>query len=121
VPVGLGLEHVRAKPFADFHDTLPMAGWAEISSLAGEGQQPFRSAPIATNPGEAVVQVTTLQVPDDHLPEIRSPEAVALPESFLVDLIKGLEVVLNTLVVRGEKGLSRPLDGTGFAHGVVYV
>jgi hypothetical protein len=74
--------HVRANPLPEFHDTFLMAGWAEISWLAGEGQQPFPSAPIATNPGEAVVQISTLQVPDDHLPEIRSPEAVALPESL---------------------------------------
>ena len=119
VPVGDGLEHVRAKPLPEFHDTFLMAGWAEISSLAGEGQQPFCSAPIAANPGEAVVQVTTLQVPDDYLPEIRSPEAIALLESLLVNLLEGLEVILYALVVRGEMGLSSPVDRASFGHGVV--
>ncbi len=119
VPVGDGLEHVRAKPLPEFHDTFLMAGWPEISSLAGEGQQPFCSAPIAANPGEAVVQVTTLQVPDDYLPEIRSPEAIALLESLLVNLREGLEVILYALVVWGEMGLSRPVDRASFGHGVV--
>jgi len=96
-----------------------MAGWAEIPSLAGEGQQPFRSAPITANPGVAVVQVSALKVPDDHLPEIRSPEAVAFLESLLVNLFEGLEVILNTLVVRGQMGLSWSVDGTDFGHGVV--
>jgi len=70
----------------------------------------------AANPGEAVVQVTTLQVTDDLLPETRSPEAAALPESLLVALLKGLEVALNTLVVRGEMRLSRPVDRVSFGQ-----
>ena len=57
-------------------------------------------------------------MPDDHLPEIGAPEAVALPECLLVNLLKGLEVILNTLVVRGEMGHSRSVDRTSFGHGV---
>jgi hypothetical protein len=66
-----------------------------------------------------VVQISTLQVPDDHLPEIGAPEAVALLESLLVDLLKGLEVILYALVVGGEMGHSRPVGRTSFGHGVV--
>ena len=102
MPVRDGPKQVSAEPLREFHDTSLMAGWAEIPSLAGEGQQPFRSAPITANPGEAAVQVSALKVPDDHLPEIRSPEAVAFLESLLVNLFEGLEVILDTLVVRGQ-------------------
>ena len=49
-----------AEPLAELHDTFLMTGRTEVPSLAGESEEPFDSAPIATNPGEAVVQVTAL-------------------------------------------------------------
>ena len=42
-----------------------------------------------------------------------------MSETSLVDLLKGIEVILDALVVRGEMGLSRPVNGTGFGHAVV--
>lgn len=79
VPVRDTPKHVSAEPLAEFHNTFLMTGRKEVPPLAGENEEPFVSAPIAANPGEAIVQVTTLQVPDDDLPEIGPPEAVALP------------------------------------------
>jgi hypothetical protein len=38
---------------------------------------------------------------------------------LLVDLLKGLEVILYALAVRGEMGHSRPVGRTSFGHGVV--
>jgi hypothetical protein len=55
VPVGDRAKYVGAEPLAEFHDAFLMAGWAEVPSLAGEGQEPLGSAPIAPNPGKTVV------------------------------------------------------------------
>jgi hypothetical protein len=38
---------------------------------------------------------------------------------LLVDLLKGLEVILHALVVRGEMGHSRSVDRTSLGHAVV--
>jgi len=105
-----GPKYVSPEPLAEFHYTFLMTGWAEVSSLAGESEEPFGSALIAANPGEAVVQVSAVQIPDDDFPEIGPPEAVALLKPALIDLLEGLEVILYALVVRGEMGLSRPVD-----------
>ena len=39
MPVGHLLQHIGADPFAEFHHPLLVAGGAEVTALAGEGQQ----------------------------------------------------------------------------------
>jgi hypothetical protein len=69
-----------------------------ITSLARETKQPFGSAPIASNPGDTVVQISTLQVPNDHFPQIGPPETIVLLKSVLVNMLEGLAVVLSVWV-----------------------
>jgi hypothetical protein len=53
----------------------------------------------ALHPGKAVVQVATFQVAVNHLLEVGPPESVRPFEPLLVDLNKGLKMVLHTPVI----------------------
>ncbi len=55
-----------------------------------KGQKIFVVAIPALHPGEAAVQVATVQVPVNNLLEVRPSEAVRPFEPLLVDLNKGL-------------------------------
>jgi hypothetical protein len=92
-------EHVGTEPFPEFHHPLLMAGGAEMTALAGEGQKIFMVAIPALHPGKAVVQVATVQVAVNDLLEVRPPEPVRPFEPLLVKLNKGLKMVLHAPVI----------------------
>jgi len=51
------------------------------------------------DPGETVVQITTIKISVDNLFGIRAEKAVLPAEALIVDLFKGLKVVFNTLII----------------------
>jgi hypothetical protein len=76
-----------------------VAGWAKVAGLAGVCQDVFVAAVFAFHAGEAVVQITAIEVAVDHLLDIRPPESVLPGEIFVIDLDKGLKIVLYAAVV----------------------
>lgn len=76
MPVGDLLEDIRAEPFAELHHALLMAGWAEMTALAGEGQQVFMAAVNTFDTGETIVRVAAVKVVVDDLLDIGPPESV---------------------------------------------
>ena len=104
MPVDNLPEQVGTEPFSEFHHPLLMAGGTEMTALAGEGQKIFMVAIPALHPGKAVVQVATFQVAVNDLLEVGPPEPVRLFEPLLVDLNKGLKMVLHATVNGGRSG-----------------
>jgi hypothetical protein len=76
-----------------------MAGGTEMTALAGEGQKIFMVAIPALHPGKAVVQVSAFQVAVNDLLKVGTPEPVWPFEPLLVDLNKGLKMVLHAPVI----------------------
>jgi hypothetical protein len=68
-------------------------------TLAGEGQKIFVVVTPALHLGKAVVQVATFQVAVNDLLEVRPPEPVRPFEPFLVELNKGLKMLLHAPVI----------------------
>lgn len=88
---GTFLSRREQTPFPEFHHPLLMAGWAEMTALAGEGRKIFMAAIPGLYPGKAVVQVTAVQVPVNDLLQVGAPETVRPFEPLLVDLNKGFK------------------------------
>lgn len=53
----------------------------------------------ALDPGKAVVEVAAVQIAIDHLAKVGPKKAVLLFEALLVNLLKCLKVVPNTLII----------------------
>jgi hypothetical protein len=70
IPMGYLLEHIGAKPLPEFHHPLLVAGGAEMSAFAGEGQKELVVAVSAFHAGKAIAQVATIQVSADDLPKV---------------------------------------------------
>jgi hypothetical protein len=102
MPVGNLFENIHAQPLPEFHHTLLMAGGAEVTALAGKGQEIFMAAVLAFHTGKAVVQVTAIEITIDHLLDIGPPEAVLPGEMIIIDPDKGLEIVLHASVIIGR-------------------
>ncbi len=47
-----------------------------MTPLAGEGQELFAAAVFAFHTGKPVVDVAAIQIPINHLLDVRSPESV---------------------------------------------
>jgi len=80
-------------------DSGDFQGGGGEGALAGEGQKIFMVAIPALHPGKAVVQVATFQVAVNDLLEVRPTEPVRPFEPLLVDLNKGLKMVLHAPVI----------------------
>ena len=76
MPVGNLFEDIHTEPFPEFHHPLLMAGGAEMTPLAGECQEVFVAAVFAFHTGKPVVDVAAIQIPINHLLDVRSPESV---------------------------------------------
>ena len=66
--------------------------------------------------GEAVVQITAIEVAVDHLLDIWPPESVLPGEIFVIDLDKGLKIVLYTAVVIRILRISWTINGGRSGH-----
>ena len=108
MPVGNLLEHVGTEPFPEFHHPLLMAGRTEVKI--------FVVAIRALHPGKAVVQVATFQVSVNDLLEVGSPEPVRLFEPLLVNLKKGLKMVLHAPVIIRRLRVPGTVNGGRSGH-----
>jgi len=70
-----------------------------MAALAGECQQVFMATVFTLHAGKAVVRVAAIQIPVNDVFQIGSPEAVLPGEMIVIDLKKGLEMVLHTAVI----------------------
>jgi hypothetical protein len=52
MPVGNLLEDIHAQPFPEFHHPFLMAGGAEMTPLAGEGQEVIRGRSLCISHGQ---------------------------------------------------------------------
>ena len=77
-------------------------------------------ATVATSDaGKAIMEDATIQIAVYHLFHIRPEKAIALDKALIIDLLKSLKIILNTLVVLGVPGSSRPIEGGGVGHGLI--
>ena len=93
------LEDIHAKPFAEFHHALLVAGRAEMAALARECQQVFVAAVFASDTGKALAQIAAIEITVDHLFDIRPPEAILPRETVVVFLHKGFKIILDAVVI----------------------
>lgn len=70
-----------------------------MATLTGKCQQKLVATIFAFDAGETVVRVATVQIAVNDLLQIRSPEAVLPGVMIIIDLKKGLEMVLYTAVI----------------------
>ena len=59
------------------------------------------AAIFAFHTGKAVVDVAAIQIPINHLLDVRSPESVLPGEMFVIDSDKGFKIVLCAAVIIG--------------------
>ena len=59
------------KPLAKLDHPFLMARGAEVTTLAGEGNQIFVTAVVTADTGKAVVQTAAIEVAEDSLPYFR--------------------------------------------------
>jgi hypothetical protein len=69
------------------------------------------------HPGKAVVQVAALQVAVNDLLEVGTPEPVWFFEPFLIDLNKGLKMVLHAPVIIRRLRIPGTVNGGRSGHG----
>jgi hypothetical protein len=67
MPVGNLLEHLRTQPLTEFRDPFLMAGRTKMAARAGEGKQVLVSAIFAFYAGEAIVQISAIEIAVDDL------------------------------------------------------
>jgi hypothetical protein len=74
------------------------------------------AAVFAFHAGKTVVQITAIEITIDHLLDIGPPEAVLPGEMFVIDLDKGLKIVLNAAVVIRILRISWTINGGRSGH-----
>jgi hypothetical protein len=111
MPVGNLLEDIHAEPCPELHHALLMAGWTEMTALAGECQEIFMTAIFTFHTGKAVVRVAAVEVPVNDILKIGRPESVLPGEVFVIDPNKGFKVVPYTLVVIRRLRISWAING----------
>ena len=89
------------KPFTKFDHPFLMTRGAKMTPLAGEGNQIFVTAVIATDAGKTVLQAAAIEVAKDSQPDLRSqiPQTGLIP--LLVYPLQLLEIILDTAVIVG--------------------
>jgi hypothetical protein len=93
-----------------------MAGWAEMTPLAGECQEIFMAAVFAFHTGKAVVQITAIEITIDHLLDIGPPESVLPGEMLVIDPDKSLKIVLYAAVIIGQLWIPGTIDSGSKGH-----
>jgi hypothetical protein len=67
MPVGNLLDHLRTQPLTEFCDPFLMAGRTKMAVRAGECKQALVSAIFAFYAGEAIVQISAIEIAVDDL------------------------------------------------------
>ena len=81
-----------------------------MPALTRKCQQIFMAAFGKFHPGEAIVQNATVKEAVDHLLHIRAEKAILICKTVVIDLLKRLEMVFNTLIILRLLWPSRPVD-----------
>jgi len=87
-----------------------------MSSLARKCQQIFVATVFTFHAGKAVVQITAIEIAVDHLLDIRPPESVLPGEMLVIDLDKGLKIVLDAAVVIRRLRISWTINSGRSGH-----
>ena len=74
------------------------------------------AAVFAFHAGKPVVQITAVEITIDHLLDIGPPESVLPGEMFIIDLDKGLKIVLHAAVIIGQLGIPGAIDSGRKGH-----
>ena len=74
---------------------------------------------LAFNPSKAVVEDATIKVAVNYLSYIGPKKTVLLGKTLIIDLLKSLKMILNTLVVLGVLRFSRAIYGGSVGHGLI--
>jgi hypothetical protein len=88
----------------------------KASALAGNCQAIFMAAILAFHTGKAVVQIAAIQIPINHLLNVRPPEPVLSLTMFIVDLDKSFKIVLYAVVIIGQLGIPGATDNGRNGH-----
>jgi hypothetical protein len=90
-----------AEPLPKFDNPFLMAGWTKMPPLARIRQKVFVAAFGTFHPCKAVVQDAAVKKTINDLPYVGAKKAILFFKALIIDLLKLLEMVFNTLVVGG--------------------
>jgi hypothetical protein len=74
------------------------------------------AAVAALHAGEAIVQISTIEIPVNDLREIGSPESVFPFEPFLIDIEKGFKIIIHAPVIIGRLRIPWTINSGGSGH-----
>jgi hypothetical protein len=76
-----------------------MAGGAKMPPLAGESQMVLMVAVPAFHPGNAVAQISAIEIPVDDLPEVVTEESIRSFKPLFVGLDEGIKILFDAAVI----------------------
>ena len=117
VPMGHRLDHLLAEPLAKLHHPFLVARWAEVTAFTRESQKILMVTIPALDPGKTLVQIATVKIPIDDLFHIWAEKAILPRKPILINLLKGLEMILNAAVVRRSMRIARTVNWGRIQHG----
>ena len=94
-----GLKDFLTEPLPEFHHPLLMTGRTEVAALTREGQKILVAAIPASDPGKAVMEDAAIEVTVNDRFDIRKKKAILFGKTVVVDLLKSLKMILNTLII----------------------
>jgi hypothetical protein len=101
------LQCLLAQPFTELDDSLLMAGWAEMPTLARKRQEVFMPAIATPHPGISQVQVPAVQIPVNHVPDIRSEKSILTLVAIIPGHLQVFKMILHALEVRRLMRIAR--------------
>jgi hypothetical protein len=114
--VRYSLEDFFTEPFAEFDHPFLVTRRAKVAALTGEGQEILVAAVFASDPGEAVMKDAAIEVTVNDRFDIRTQETILFGKTVVVNLLKSLEIIFNTLIIFRFLWLSRAIDGGDVGH-----
>jgi hypothetical protein len=96
MPMRDRLDYLLAEPFSEFHDPPLVARWAEVPALARESQKILMTTLFASDAGKPVVEVTAVEIPVNHLPDIGTEKPILFFKPLFIHLSECLEMIFNS-------------------------
>jgi hypothetical protein len=81
-----------------------------------EGEEILVTAVLAFDAGKTIVEDSAIKIAVDHLLQISTEEAILGGEALIIDLLKFLKVILNTLVILGILLFAMAVCGRNVRH-----
>ncbi len=88
-----------------------------MSAFARKGEKILMAAVHALNPGKSAVEVAAIQVAVDDLPHVGPKETILLCKGLVVGLVKGLKMILNTLITGRTTRVAMTINTSVGGHG----